>query len=352
MPLVTVVVPVYKVEKYLETCVQSILAQTHQRLEVLLIDDGSPDGSPAICDRLAQQDGRIRVIHQHNQGLSVARNTGLDAAAGEFVAFVDSDDWIEPDMIEVLLKGLVEHGADLAAVMPIPEVEDGISVAFPHVSHDGSPKVYGREEALEELLRDQRLRNFAWSYLYRASLFEGIRFPAGQRFEDIHTTYRIFLKCSAIVALPVAKYHYRIRRGSITQAGGIGGLIEQYEAHRARHEAIVSRYPRFRPKLLAQQFALILQTWCAAGRVDRGELDGHRDALQAMAGFAAAHRSDIIAAEGYGRAGRLLVWFCANRRGWAYRAAWLLLKILDAVNRRARPSASTASVGLHPPRGS
>ena len=335
-PLVTVVVPVYKVEQYLEACVQSILAQTHQRLEVLLIDDGSPDGSPAICDRLAQHDGRIRVIHQTNQGLSAARNTGLDAANGEFIAFVDSDDWIEPDMVEVMLRGLVDHGADLASVMPIPEIEDGLSAAFPRVDHDGVAKTYDREAALEALLQDQRLRNFAWSYLYRTRLFDGVRFPPGRRFEDIHTTYRIFLKCKVVVSLPLAKYHYRIRAGSITQAGGIGGLIEQYEALQARREVLASRYPRLRPKLLAQQFTLIPQVWLAAGRIDRRARDRWRNALQAMATFVSLHRDDIVAAVGFGRAGRVLVRLCSIQRFWAYRATAFLLVAMHAASRKDR----------------
>jgi glycosyltransferase involved in cell wall biosynthesis len=334
-PLISVIVPVYKVEQYLRQCVDSIVEQSHRHLEILIINDGSPDGSAAICDEYAQRDPRVRVIHQQNQGLSAARNTGLDAAVGEYIAFVDSDDWVDLDMMEALLRGLLEHGADMVGCVPIPEVEDGIAVQFPALPGDAAALRLGRECALQELLSDQRLRNFSWSYLYRADLFQGVRFPHGKRFEDIHTTYRLFMKARTIVALPLAKYHYRIRKGSITQAGGLGMLVDQYEAFKARQQTLSQHYPGLIQKLLAQRFKLVPEVWQAAARTNAEELANHRAALEAMAGFTAANRDAIIAAKGYGRAGQVLVWLCAHPRRWAYRAAALFQTRLAAHYRRA-----------------
>lgn len=307
-PLISVIIPVYKVEQYLRQCVDSVAGQTHKHLEILLINDGSPDGSGAICEEYALRDPRVQVIHQCNQGLSAARNTGLDAATGEYLAFVDSDDWIEPDMLAALLAGLVEHGADIAGCAPIPEVEDGIAVQFQFLCVDATALLLGREDALSELLRDRRLRNFSWSYLYRADLFGGVRFPHGKRFEDIHTTYQLFMKANTIVSLPIAKYHYRIRKGSITQAGGLGVLVDQYDAIKARQEALVRYYPRLMQGLLAQRFTLVPQVWQAAAHSDPEVLARYRPALEEMARFTAANRDRIIVSKGYGRAGRVLVW--------------------------------------------
>lgn len=332
-PLISVIVPVYNVERYLRQGIDSILGQTHRSLEILLVDDGSPDGCPAICDDYARQDARVRVIHQANQGLSAARNSGLDAATGDFIAFVDSDDWIESDMLASLLNGLRKHDADIAGCLPIPEIEDGITVHFPLESPD-SPVRLDRVSALQELLRDRRLRNFSWSYLYRAKVFDGVRFPNGKRFEDIHTTYRTFMRAHHVVAMPFAKYHYRIRKGSITQAGGLGGLIDQYEALKARQEVLAAHFPQFADELLAQRFTLVPAAWRAASVCDAATRSIHQPALADMARFTADHRHHIVAAKGYGKAERLLVWLCAHATPWSYAAAAKLQDVLAARSRR------------------
>ena len=113
-PLVSVIVPVYKVGKYLDKCVESIVGQTYKNLEIILVDDGSPDNCPAMCDKRAERDSRIKVIHKQNGGVSSARNVGIDAAQGEFIGFVDSDDWLEPDMYDCIVKNALEYNADIS----------------------------------------------------------------------------------------------------------------------------------------------------------------------------------------------------------------------------------------------
>lgn len=195
-PMISVIVPVYNVEKYLQECVDSLLRQTYSPIEIILIDDGSTDSCPAICDRYAAADETIRVIHQQNKGLSGARNTGIDAAQGELISFVDSDDTTEPDMLERLYVLLRDNNADIAS--------SGIDIAKPING------VYTSEEALMHILKeDGNLVTSAWGKLYRAELFTGIRFPEGLIYEDFATMPLLFDKSERIAHTSDILYHYR-----------------------------------------------------------------------------------------------------------------------------------------------
>lgn len=165
-PLVSIIVPVYKVEPYLRRCVDSVLAQTYPNTEVILVDDGSPDGCPAICDEYAAADSRVSVIHQANGGLSAARNAALDVARGEWVYFVDSDDWVEPDIIEACIEKVVEHGVDMVVFDHLSEGGrsfDGL------VSTDMPAGVHSSYETLNALYHD-RIDFGAWHILYAQAL--------------------------------------------------------------------------------------------------------------------------------------------------------------------------------------
>lgn len=212
---VSVIVPVYRCEEYLSACIESILGQTYQDLEVILVDDGSPDGAGAICDAYAAKDSRISVIHQENAGVSAARNAGIDAATGDAIAFVDSDDTVEPDMYEVLVKLALEHGADIA------------HCGYRKVHFDGSTKeVLGTEillvqdawEASECLLAGKYFTGSPWTKLYRREMFEGIRFdPALKINEDIWLNVQIYCKAHKLVFWDVPKYCYYERAQSATR---------------------------------------------------------------------------------------------------------------------------------------
>ena len=223
LPLISIIVPVYNVKNYLEKCLQSICGQTYKNLEIILIDDGSSDGSGELCDLFAQRDGRIKVIHQTNAGQSAARNRGLAVAQGEFLGFVDSDDWIEPDMYEFLyhlLKANGENEADISICSHY--IETVVKTRVKHSS--GQFSSFSREEAIRTLVEDKRIRNYMWDKLYKRQLFAGIYFPVNRVFEDIAVSYQIFYKTQKVVMQDCPKYHYLKREGSTTQ-----GKLYNYE---------------------------------------------------------------------------------------------------------------------------
>ena len=213
--LISVIVPVYKVEAYLRRCVDSVIHQTYPHLEILLVDDGSPDGCGRICDEYAQTDSRVRVIHKENGGLSSARNAGIDAAAGEYLAFLDGDDWLEPDAYEQMVGLAKRYGVKL--------------VCGGRYDVDGrtGARTLGLCPAKEERISGEELagRIFLWDgcdssavdKLYHRSLFETDRYPLGRVCEDVPVTYRIALRAeqAAMYDRPVFNYFHRLE--SITK---------------------------------------------------------------------------------------------------------------------------------------
>lgn len=214
LPLISIIVPVYNVKNYLEKCLQSICGQTYKNLEIILIDDGSSDGSGELCDLFAQRDGRIRVFHQANAGQSAARNRGLAVAQGEFLGFVDSDDWIESDMYEFLYRLLKENGADISICSHYRD-KGGNSVSK---YASGERFVFTRDEGMRALAIDKHVRNYMVDKLFRRSLFAGIVFPVNRVFEDMAICYRVFYGAEKLVMQDTPKYHYMIREGSTMQS--------------------------------------------------------------------------------------------------------------------------------------
>lgn len=230
--LVSMIVPVYNVEMYLEECLESICSQTYETLEILLIDDGSTDTSGKICDGYAKHDPRICVIHQKNQGLSAARNTGLAHASGKYLMFVDSDDKIAENLVEQLLGMCREHRAQIAVCSHLYYNEKKI----PHRKEAdiADIRIMEQEEAMWELCLDHKVKNFAWGKLYERQLFEGIFFPKGQLYEDINTTYKVFLKSERVVYTDFTGYFYRVRTGAITQTRDIYHALQRITAQQER----------------------------------------------------------------------------------------------------------------------
>ena len=206
--LVSVIVPVYQVEGTLDRCVASILSQTFRGLEVLLIDDGSPDRCPALCDTWARRDPRVRVIHQSNAGLSAARNTGLDHARGSFIAFVDSDDEVLPTFIESMIVPLWKHHADMAVCgiwSDKPDWGDAAGNVFPDIGEVVTGNVF-LAKSVETPARAPYV--VAWNKLYRRRLFDSIRFPAGKVHEDEYVYHLVAAECRKIVCVRQALYRY------------------------------------------------------------------------------------------------------------------------------------------------
>ena len=237
--LVSVIIPVYNVEKYLDKCLTSVIHQTYRELEILLIDDGSPDRSGEICEEYARQDSRIRVIHQANQGISGARNTGLDAASGEYIQFVDSDDWMDADMVERLVTAAAEKNYDIV-LCGCREVDENNSAIDRAVFEGRGPFELKKEDALQHLLEDRIVLSHVWDKFYRASLFEELRFPVGRHFEDLFIMHRLFLKADSFYHINAPLYNYFQRSDSICHAWPLknrldyaDGLLDRYEDLRA-----------------------------------------------------------------------------------------------------------------------
>lgn len=214
-PVISVIVPVYKVEPYLRRCMDSLLAQTYENLEIILVDDGSPDGCPAICDGYAEQDGRVRVIHQKNAGLSGARNAGIEAASGEYFSFVDSDDYVAPDFIRSLYELMQETDCAIG------------QCRFTYVQGEPiqdeksrSCRIYRGMSLMEQLYGPEEEATYfvvAWNKLYKRELFDHIRYPQGRIHEDEAATYKLFHEGKKLVFLDRALYGYFTENtGSIT----------------------------------------------------------------------------------------------------------------------------------------
>lgn len=205
-PLISVLVPAYNAEAFLEQCLESIVAQTYRHLEIIVVDDGSTDSSGAISDRWAERDDRIRVIHQPNGGHSAARNTALDAMTGELVMMVDSDDVIHPEFTATLLGLMQEHDADIAVT--------GYTAFFgsePDFSRrrGGNPRLYDQQQAMLAVFYQHGLTHSPWGRLFKATLFDGIRFPLGIIYEDLAIIYPLLRKCHRVVAIDDVLYGYR-----------------------------------------------------------------------------------------------------------------------------------------------
>ncbi|MDT0215587.1 glycosyltransferase [Rothia sp. ARF10] len=212
-PLVSVVIPVHNVEHFLTRCVHSVLRQTHSSLDVVLVDDGSTDGSGAICDELARSDARVRVVHRENGGLSVARNTGLDVARGSHITFLDADDWLAPTFVERLLVLMTSSGANLAACALL-RTHDPDAVPPPHHT---PPIVLGRDDALRHLNGARHtVLTVACGKIFTAGLLTGLRFPPGRLHEDEFTTWRALAAADRVALTEEALYFYWQRSDSIT----------------------------------------------------------------------------------------------------------------------------------------
>lgn len=214
-PLISVIVPVYNVKPYLSKCLESICRQTYTNLEIIVVDDGSTDGSGAVCDKYAAEDERIIVLHCANSGVSASRNKALDIAKGDFIGFVDSDDWIDAKMYSTLLALAEKHVADIAVCSYIKE--NG-------TCHDKKKQekiiIWNAKQAMKELISDRRVKNFCWNKLFSKSVLEGISFPIAQRYEDIAIMYRAFAKAEAVAYTAQPLYHYVLRNDSFTGESG------------------------------------------------------------------------------------------------------------------------------------
>lgn len=248
--LISIIVPAYKVEKYLPKCIESLINQTYKNIEIILIDDGSPDKTGKICDEYAEKDERIKVIHRENGGVSAARNDGLSTATGDYYAFVDSDDFVSPEYCEKMLSELKRNNAEVALCKQKYFYEGEI----PEISYEECcSHVYSVEDILYKTVVYGAFYDCMGGKMYARRLFDNIRFPVGRVYEDASVIYKLCESSNGKIVLVENEYYYYLRQrdGSISSAYSIQKQKDDYTMIRERYLYLKDRYPNIRDGIIA-----------------------------------------------------------------------------------------------------
>lgn len=254
--MISVITPVYNSEKYIERAVRSVLNQTYRDIEYILVDDGSTDKSGEIIDRYAAQDSRIRVIHRKNGGVAAARNTGLSAARGEYIAWLDSDDWLEPSMLETCLNALLKNNAE-AALCNYKNIASSGRETVRNL-FEGDCVLLDNREALEWLFAS-KISSVLWANVIRRSAYEDIVFPEGRTYEDVLTVYRIYERADLIVVMNAPLLNRQLHPGSITGDLGLKSRTAACNAHIDRQMLVAGRWPQLDRVFAANRYVQLLK---------------------------------------------------------------------------------------------
>lgn len=243
--LISVIVPIYNVEKYFDRCVDSIINQTYKNLEIILVDDGSPDNCPQMCDDYAKIDNRIKVVHKENGGLSDARNAGMKVATGEYVSFIDSDDYISLDFYETLLETIVDNDSDIVECGVVKFYEDN---NFDEYSDDLKVTNYDTLYALDGLINENPFKQHVWNKLYKSNIALDIPYAVGKLNEDEFWTYQIFGKAKKVARINKTMYYYFQRGSSIMGNGYNIRRLDALEGKMNRQAYIEKNFPTLATK--------------------------------------------------------------------------------------------------------
>lgn len=320
---ISVIVPIYNVEPYLRKCLDSIRYQTHEDMEVILVDDGSADGCAAICDAYAAMDERFQVIHKPNGGVASARNAGLDAATGEWIGFVDPDDYIEQDMYEYLLNHAMAHNADLS-VCELRVLVDGVQWWW--MDHYDDVKVLDRERAIEMYLQ-RNMHDGCVNKLYRRGLWEDLRFSSYKVAEDLLAMWNIFQRANITVRLPDEKYVYCRRSDSATAAKTPQAVLDDFNAIKMRYDEVMDRWPQFEELAARRCLISAKDAWEWYLSAAREEQRAIEPEIRKMIKFCAVYWEKYESAN-VGRYGRLK--FKLMRR-YPSKWTWTLINLLDRL---------------------
>lgn len=311
-PLISLVLPVYNIEEYLPACMEKVLGQTYTRLEILLVDDGSTDGCPALCDSYADRDPRVRVLHKENGGLSDARNFGIRHAAGEYISLIDPDDTVDPDYVEYLWNLADKYQALMSVCQH--------RVLFPNgrVEEFGRPGDRSADPAwcLERMLYHDVIDTSAWAKLYHRSLFEKVSYPVGRIFEDIGTTYALFLQCPVIAVGFESKYSYWMHASSIVNASFSVKKLDLPVMTDRMGRAVLKVYPHLYRAVLRRRVYARLST--INQMLDTKE---YPEEKEKMIAFVRKHGREILSDPKAPKRDKAAI--LALRAGYpVYRAAW------------------------------
>lgn len=284
IPLISIIVPVYKVEKYLCRCIDSLISQDYPNLEIILVDDGSPDRCGVICDEYKERDNRIKVIHQPNGGLSAARNSGIDISSGKYLMFVDSDDWTDVNFCSYAYNKLFDTDSDIVVFGYQDEYDDYSVKHFV----EKEERLFISDALVE--LHGGKIMSFAWNKIYKASLFNEIRYPIGRLYEDIGTTYLLFDKANSVYLANGITYHYQQRKDSIVgRSYSAKDAIDWFEQDMDRFSFIKEKYPTVLEKVWYDYGKTVLL--CC--KILAGS-KGYNKELKSMEDFLFTHKKRII----------------------------------------------------------
>lgn len=257
--LISIVIPIYNVEEYLEKCIESVINQTYRNLEIILVDDGSPDNCGTICEEYKKKDERISVFHKKNGGLSDARNYGKKHAKGKYITFIDSDDYVENDYIEYLYNLIINNNCD----MSICSFKLHSNNKFIDNGINYNSCVFTSKECLKNMLCENGFNVSAWAKLYKTKMFEDIDFPYGKLCEDNGTTYKLVLKCKNIAYGNESKYIYEMRDNSIMNASFSPKKLDLIELTDLMYDDVIKIFPDLKNVLtkrkLHSRFSILRQ---------------------------------------------------------------------------------------------
>lgn len=327
--LLSVVIPVYNVEKYLPQCLDSVISQSYKKLEILIVDDGSTDKSGFICDEYAERDKRIAVYHTANHGLSAARNYALDRATGDYIAFLDSDDWLEADAYSILLKEAMCTGADIVHFRFYQEFVNNTRES----SGSKDCFIVEGDAILRALLLEKRVSDDVWDKFYKASLFKTIRYPEGRIFEDKAVTYQLVKKSSKLVYLPNCLIHYRNRTNSLSNIHSMKSLVDYWLAYRERFETLSTVSQECYQITLAEAVSAISRMWRWYAGCSKEEKRQAQKYLDEMQQFVKEHGSSIIHNSAYSKHVRLTCLYARIRNPICFKILYSLNQLYRSVNR-------------------
>ncbi|MDN4526725.1 glycosyltransferase family 2 protein [Fictibacillus fluitans] len=255
MDKVSMVIPIYKVEKYIHRCVKSVLGQTYTNLEVILVNDGSPDQCGKIADEYQKKDPRVKVIHKENGGLSDARNAGMKLVTGDYTLFVDSDDWLDTNMVKVLVNYMLKYKADAVQAAFFYAHDDHLLYDNRYYAEDDPPILFNRNSLMKELVINEKVKNFAWGKLFKTSMINDLPFKKGVLFEDVFWTHLVMDRIQRYVMIHQPLYYYYQREDSIVSSYSPKNL-DIIKGLKERHEFIEKKYS----DLKLESYKLLLKT--------------------------------------------------------------------------------------------
>lgn len=322
---ISLIIPVYNVKEYVSKCIESVISQTYKNLEIIIVDDGSTDGSGTICDYYKSIDKRIVVIHKENGGLSSARNSGLKIASGQYIGFIDSDDYIDSTMYEILINSLSNNKADIVCCDYF-EFRDNEELFDKIKRRD---LIYSKEEAMSHLFDDVGYKCFAWNKLYRKELWDRASFREGKIFEDIEPTFLVFSMANKIVFVQEKLYYYRVRKSSISQSGfyyGNNSIVDLRDALENVWAQFVIDYTN-RRKALAGGYASYYLHYISVALCNNEDVSADARKLKK---FLLEYKKYVFGAENQYKYKKLqfLFFYCLDYKLYSliYRLAYRLLK--------------------------